>query len=509
VIKAEKIPAGPDPSQISTARPSMLQRTCACGGSGSAGGGECEECKKKTVQRRAAGSAGPAVAPPIVHEVLRSSGRPLDAATRAFFEPRFGHDFSKVRLHTDSKAAESAQSVQALAYTVGSNIVFGAGQYQPAGAQGMQLLGHELTHVVQQRGHASPTGPLRVGPPDDAYEREASRASLNLGVGNLGLQPGAAPAAGPAGVQRVCGPTAIGHPTACTGLDGDIVGEHYLFKVNCDDFKDNKEEKKLRTLAATFTSGGSVKIHGFASEEGDPKYNVDLSCARALKGQTVINDVVVGAGKTVTYERFAHGATAGNREERRSITVDWLPAGPKLDPKPATKTVTLNITKLEGSTRSTNVSDASKILEDAANIKISTGNVETLDQKKSEALIGTDLILDEFTSPASPTAEEIALTAVNRTAGAITAYFVKAMSHGSHGESFIPSVTPTIGPSIAVKNDDSPFVAGKPVAHELGHVLLDDGGHSGDNDNLMSYSHTGVGLTPAQVTTARANPLVK
>jgi hypothetical protein len=183
VIKAEKIPAGPDPSQVGLARPPMLQRTCACGGSGSSGG-ECEECKKKTVQRRAAGSAGPAVAPPIVHEVLRSSGRPLDAATRAFFEPRFGHDFSKVRLHTDGRAAESARAVNALAYTVGQDIAFGEGQYAPLAAEGRRLLAHELTHIVQRGGETPASSPLQIGAPGSASEREADQAAQSIGEGN-------------------------------------------------------------------------------------------------------------------------------------------------------------------------------------------------------------------------------------------------------------------------------------------------------------------------------------
>ena len=69
---------------------------------------------------------------------------------RTFFEPRFERDFSQVRVHADAHAAESAQAVQALAYTVGSDIVFGAGQYAPATTAGQRLLAHELTHVVQQ-----------------------------------------------------------------------------------------------------------------------------------------------------------------------------------------------------------------------------------------------------------------------------------------------------------------------------------------------------------------------
>ncbi len=81
---------------------------------------------------------------------LNGGGNPLPPSERAFFEPRFGADFSQVRLHTDSQAAETASAVNARAFTFGENIVFGAGEYQPSGSQGRHLLAHELTHVVQQ-----------------------------------------------------------------------------------------------------------------------------------------------------------------------------------------------------------------------------------------------------------------------------------------------------------------------------------------------------------------------
>lgn len=85
-----------------------------------------------------------------------SGGKPLDAAARSFFEPRFGHRFDHVRVHTDTRAAESARTMSALAYTVGRDIVFGAGQYAPDTATGRRLLAHELTHVVQQTQSSSP-----------------------------------------------------------------------------------------------------------------------------------------------------------------------------------------------------------------------------------------------------------------------------------------------------------------------------------------------------------------
>ena len=88
--------------------------------------------------------------PLIVHEVLRSTGRPLDAATRAFFEPRFGHDFSQVRVHTDAKAAESARAVNAQAFTAGNQVVLRQGDTSRK-PRASVFLPHELTHVVQQK----------------------------------------------------------------------------------------------------------------------------------------------------------------------------------------------------------------------------------------------------------------------------------------------------------------------------------------------------------------------
>ena len=120
---------------------------------------------------------------PGVNEVLKSPGRPLDVDTRAFMEPRFGHNFSQVRVHTDSRAAESARAVDSLAYTIGSDIVFGANLYSPELAHGRQLLAHELAHVVQQSG-AMRTDPAPiVGEPH--LEREADR------MGNLAAMGGA------------------------------------------------------------------------------------------------------------------------------------------------------------------------------------------------------------------------------------------------------------------------------------------------------------------------------
>src|SRR4029077_20793737 len=102
------------------------------------------------LQRRSDGQSQPASVPPIVHDVLNSPGQPLDAATRADMEPRFGHDFSKVRVHADAQAAESARAVSALAYAVGEHVAFRGERYAPGTSAGRHLLAHELAHVVQQ-----------------------------------------------------------------------------------------------------------------------------------------------------------------------------------------------------------------------------------------------------------------------------------------------------------------------------------------------------------------------
>jgi hypothetical protein len=137
---AEQVMRAPEPSKDD----------CSCGGT-------CDDCQgksEKRVQAKPLEADGPdaGAAPPIVQEALAGSGAPLDSATRAFMEPRFGHDFSQVRVHTDPLASSSAGAVSARAYTVGADIVFREGQYSPATDDGRQLLAHELTHVVQQRG---------------------------------------------------------------------------------------------------------------------------------------------------------------------------------------------------------------------------------------------------------------------------------------------------------------------------------------------------------------------
>ncbi|MBC8028988.1 MAG: DUF4157 domain-containing protein [Pyrinomonadaceae bacterium] len=178
--------------RMGPARGAFIQRKCACNESGGPNA-KCEECSPKglNLQRRDAGQAAPFKAPAIVKHVLSSPGHSLDNDGRAQMEARFGHDFSRVRVHTDGPAAESAQAVNALAYSVGHQIVFGANQYSPGSEAGRRLLAHELAHTIQQGEVGDVTNSLTISNSTDSLEREADAAAAaavggDKVVGSLG-----------------------------------------------------------------------------------------------------------------------------------------------------------------------------------------------------------------------------------------------------------------------------------------------------------------------------------
>jgi len=130
-----------------------------------------EKKKEKLAQRKAtltplSTDLPSSEVPSVVHEALNSPSQPLDHETLAFMDAGFGHDFSQVRVHTDSKASESARAINALAYTVGRDIVFGANHYAPNTNAGKRLVAHELTHVVQQNSLGSRTTVQRLADPN-------------------------------------------------------------------------------------------------------------------------------------------------------------------------------------------------------------------------------------------------------------------------------------------------------------------------------------------------------
>lgn len=165
---AEQVMRMADSAPALTSAAPQVSRKCAA----------CEEKEEKLQKKETGPQAAAGEAPASVHDVLRSPGQPLDAAARAYFEPRFGRDFSHVRMHAGAEAAESARALKALAYVVGPHIVWGGVIRAPDSYAGRRLLAHELAHVIQQ-GAATPSCPL----PNAAQERDAEDASRAVAAG--------------------------------------------------------------------------------------------------------------------------------------------------------------------------------------------------------------------------------------------------------------------------------------------------------------------------------------
>src|SRR2546421_619809 len=144
--------------------------------------------------------------PSLVKDVVGSGGgSPLDRDTKGFMESRLGADFGDVRVHTDATASESARSVQAHAYTIGSDVVFQSGKYQPESDSGERMLAHELTHVVQQRsgpvdGTPAPGG-IQVSHPSDRFE-QAAESSADRVMSSSASAPTATLGPASASIQR-------------------------------------------------------------------------------------------------------------------------------------------------------------------------------------------------------------------------------------------------------------------------------------------------------------------
>jgi hypothetical protein len=139
--------------------------------------------------RAVAPSLVPTSLPPPASRVLHSPGHPLDSATRAFFQPRFGHDFARVRVHADDEAARSARASGALAYTVGNHIVFGHGQYAPETPAGKRLLAHELTHTLQQLASTAMQAQMSRGQPNGGPDERNADATADAVMANRSPPP--------------------------------------------------------------------------------------------------------------------------------------------------------------------------------------------------------------------------------------------------------------------------------------------------------------------------------
>ena len=231
----------------------------------------CEEEQHREVQRKPSTAESPVVAPDLESYVdaSRGAGQPLPPAIRAHYEPRFGSDFSGVRVHTDSRAAQAASAIHAHAFTTGADIYFGSGRFQPRTSTGDRLLTHELTHVVQQRGtdahglQRQPKGPLDPVPPDSP--RSDFDCMINLDAGK------------PQDIVDCCSRAPVGRP--CSS---------HLLKVLCKipgvDC-DKKKKKKQKEKAVVCDSGfkpGTTKDTKDSAVRRQSRSPIRLSAARKI-----------------------------------------------------------------------------------------------------------------------------------------------------------------------------------------------------------------------------------
>ena len=266
---------------VSTAAsPPVLQRKCT----------ECEE--EEELQRKPIPGSGP-VGSDFSHP---AGGQPLPASEREFFQSRFGRDFSEVRVHADAQANKAARSISALAYTMGHDVVFGEGQYQPGTERGRTLMAHELAHVVQQGAAETSSAPHTSA---DAALPEISRStSTDLPsvqrLGDISQRPGG----------LLCD-----LPNSTALPDTSV-----LFTVAASTLSPTAIADIAAFIARWNAAGAddAVRVDGFASTDGPEPLNWTLSCDRAQAVEAELTAPSSGApGIPAAFiEIFAHGETS-------------------------------------------------------------------------------------------------------------------------------------------------------------------------------------------------------
>lgn len=271
-----------------------VQRKCAA----------CEDEDERTVRREASSSEEPgSEAPPIVAEVLEASGRALDASTRAVMEPRLGHDFSDIRVHDDPRAADSARSIGARAYTFENHLVFDNGQYRPDNHDGQRLIAHELVHAVQQ-----------------------SRSNVS------GLSS--------ATVQRQTHGTQGAPPALPVVCDTSAANPMLWFVFDSTDLRHDAEvdstvhlSRLIARVHQHFEDVGQearLELRGFASEEGTSVHNLDLSRRRAERVRALLEAAGLPGGR-IAVAGLGEVSDLPTRELNRRVEICLTPTVQRIE----------------------------------------------------------------------------------------------------------------------------------------------------------------------------------
>jgi len=308
------------PATVSTAAyradrtPRSIQRLCsACEEELHRQAGENEE-EEELLQTKLPSCEGPMLTPEIaswIGTAMTGGGQPLPAPVRTYFEPRFGHDFTRVRIHKGAAASRSARLINAQAYTLRQHIVFGEGQYAPETSAGRKLLAHELAHTIQQ-GATPPATGLSMAP---ALKSNARPAMSSAPV-----------------IQRACRSTPPPADLDCP-TEANFPGPETSVLFGIDDTGIKLPPGSLSKIAAAWHAGGGLsvlRVDGFTSCDGRPERNWRISCDAALAAAAELqahSPKVPNSHVRI----FAHGETdqfSSNAMSNRRvvITSDGVPA---------------------------------------------------------------------------------------------------------------------------------------------------------------------------------------
>ena len=249
-------------------------------------------------EKRAGGvpAAAPKMAPAPAATGARDPGSALPDSVHAELAPRLGHDFSRVRVHADGEAASRAAALSARAFTVGDDVFFGAGEYRPETREGRHLLGHELTHVVQQR--AARIDARTIEPPGSRAEREADTAAWHVASGRnappiSAVASGLTRDSGSAGKAPIPDPAGMGYNTifksagsASEPAVNDLRSlETAKMDVDVSKFEALSTARRQAVLALEPHAAGTAVVGWFAKLKASPKHRADL-LATTMSGQT-------------------------------------------------------------------------------------------------------------------------------------------------------------------------------------------------------------------------------
>ncbi|HZR30130.1 MAG TPA: DUF4157 domain-containing protein, partial [Terriglobales bacterium] len=319
-------PNGTSPSAAVVAAPgAAVQRKCAA----------CEEEDEK-LQRKESSASVPVAAPPVVKQVLASPGEQMDAGTRSFMESRFGQDFSHVRIHTGDTAASATQSVNALAYTVGHDVVFGAGRYTPTTTEGRRLLAHELAHVVQQsRNGSSPA----LHDQNDPLEADADQAAASALQHNKRAEVHGHSAMR---LARQTGPVQV--PTTLSFLTADDIRKLQAFGDSDFQASLNTLQGHLRKTQGTTQAGNPQQYIDIRQAAGEVRTfldyirNPDVAAVKVVPSATGGRspDLYIRRRDGTEFRAEIYNVTLASRSVRPELRTD-LPGQPVRIPKVETE----------------------------------------------------------------------------------------------------------------------------------------------------------------------------